>query len=169
LIHNRDHEHGGTDTVRIHYEDVGTSGGGGGGGAAPQGVYTIAYTAAPTGIQRIFDWTYVGGDHLLDLTSTSIPVTVDAGVYSYVFGAYCAVIITTGEYARFTFQATGSSGFDCGSGPLYPVQAAIAQVIGAHATLVAHQDAGGPVYATVTNQSASSRNYNGDVFVQKLS
>jgi hypothetical protein len=28
IIHNRDHEHGGADPVRIHYETVGTGGGG---------------------------------------------------------------------------------------------------------------------------------------------
>ena len=32
IIHGRDHEHGGADPIRVHWEDVGTSGGGAGGG-----------------------------------------------------------------------------------------------------------------------------------------
>jgi hypothetical protein len=167
ILHRRDHEHGGADTVGIHYESVGS---GGGGGGSPQAVYSLAYSAAPTGLLRNLNWTYDGGDAaLLDLTDPAVPVTVDAGVYSYLFYAGCAVIITTGEYARFVFVAAGSSGFDASSAPIFPVQAAISQVIGAHATLVAHQDAGGVVYATVTNESAVSRDFTGTCFVQRLS
>ena len=167
VVHARDHEHGGADTVRIHYESVGT---GGGGGGAPQAVYELAYTAAPTGLLRNLNWTYDGGDTpLLDLTDPAVPVTVDAGVYSYLFYAGYAVTITTGEYGRFVFVAGGSSGFDASSAPIFPVQAAITEVIGAHATLVAHQDAGGVVYATVTNKSAASRDITGTCFVQRLS
>jgi hypothetical protein len=170
IIHSRDHEHGGADTVRIHYESVGGSGGG---GAASQAVYGLTASACAVGVLKYFTWSYTGGDGpLLDLTDPLVPVTVDAGVYAYLFGASIGSTvfeIANGGWAYFTFQAAGSSGFQNGfeSRPVQQLHGS--DIVRTFGSFTVGQDAGGTVYATVTNETAATADASGGCFVQRIS
>lgn len=173
IIHSRDHEHGGADPVRIHYESVGT--GGGGTGSSGQGTYSLDPGSSLGGGLHLFEWTYTGGDALLDLTDDFHPSPLTAGVYAYNFAADVSTPtvfdLNVGDYALFQFVALGSSGFSAGySQAAYQAVADTPGFVHTSGSLVLHQDPaeGAMVYMGVTNFVSAATGYVGGCFVQKV-
>jgi hypothetical protein len=176
MVHGRDHEHGGADPHRIHYESVGTSGGGGG-----QGVYTLDSGTSLGGGAHVFQWTFLAGDALLDLTDTYYVHPLAAGVYAYNFGFNFAPLhsyaVSVGNYAVYGFVATGSSGQSAGWQEVrYQAVTSVYEFLGGSGSVVVGQDPdaddGATTYATVANHisgTESGDKYTGGVFVQKVS
>jgi hypothetical protein len=103
-VHARDHEHGGADTIQIHYEDVGGEGAGGGGGGIqfdtdPQaGGFLVVSTTASGGVSVHADngGVDLSSDDFVDLTSTG-----DGGIWLHTQGA-----------GNLLLEAQGTSGVD---------------------------------------------------------
>jgi hypothetical protein len=175
MVHGRDHEHGGADPHRIHYETVGTGAGGGG-----QGVYSLDSGTDLSGGLHLFHWTHTGGDALLDISGDFYVHPTAPGVYAYTFDFRFTTLhsyaVAVGNYAIYGFAAMSSSESTVGwQETRYQAVANVYYFLLASGAVVAHQDpdagSGATVYANVSSLISGTETgdkYEGGVFVQKI-
>jgi hypothetical protein len=176
MVHGRDHEHGGADPHRIHYQSVG-----GAGGAGSQGVYTLDSGTDLSGGLHLFQWAHAGGATLLDIASDAYhPQPAAAGVYAYTFDFRLTTrhsyAVAVGNYAIYGFSAMGSSEFSSGwQETRYQAVANVYYFLLASGAVTLHQDpdAGSGAYLTASVSSNISGTetgdkYEGGVYVQKV-
>jgi hypothetical protein len=167
IIHGRDHEHGGADPIRIVWESVGSCG-----GAFPWGYYTFtrSFTSTDLGILRYLSWTFGGGDPLLSLADPTLPVVVDAGVYTYLMTVGPTTAPGSTGHAYMELVAMGSSGFAFGwTGHSWQLTEASINSIQGDATFVTHQNAGDLCRVNVNHVAGTTPiTYSGHCVVQKL-
>jgi hypothetical protein len=182
IIHHRDHEHGGADPVRIQWEQTGETGGGT--GSLGQAVYGLD-TGTSLGGLHLFEWSYVAGDALLDLTDDFHPSVLAAGVYAYNFGVNPTWVVSghlhTGDQAMYEVVVQGSSGSAAGLTEMryQPADEAIPypfDFLYFSGTIVAHQDPASSdgafvwigVSSIVTVTPPSVLKYTGGCFIEKV-
>jgi hypothetical protein len=164
VMHGRDHAPDGPDPIL---------------GSTPQAVYTLAVTAVPAGALRYFTWTYTDGDKpLLDLSGMPYAAVLDDGVYAYSFAAdwiaptTADITANIGSYARIAFGAVSATGSQTGGNPTLVQHATTTghpTTIHAEIATTVRQDAGGLVFAYVTDGTTGGYDYTGGCFVQKVS